>query len=287
MALQHGSISSSGLRIHYLHEGDRGEPLLLLHGGGTDSAMLSWGEMISPLAASRRVFAPDWPGYGDSDRPDSQYTMAYYISVLGDLIQALGLHRPTLIGVSMGGGIALGFALDHPQAVDKLVLVDSYGLQDRAPAHGLSWLFVRLPLVNELTWALTARSRWLARASLAGIFRDPGRLSKGLVDAVYAELSKPGAGAAFRSFQKDEVQWRGLRTVYMDRLHELQAPTLFVHGAQDTLVPLRFAREAHARVPGSRLEVIADAGHWPQREQPAQFLQAVSSFLGEEIVYAG
>lgn len=279
MAISDGYLKVDDLRVHYLHDGDNGDPLLLLHGGGTDSAFLSWGHLISPLAASHRVFAPDWPGYGESDRPDAEYSMPYYISILGRLIEALGLDRPSLAGISMGGAIALGFTLSRPDAVKKLVLVDSYGLQDRAPAHKLSYMFVRIPLVNELTWAALARSRSMTRASLQGIFHDPKKLTEELVDAVYAELNKPRAGAAFRSFQRNEVRCEGMNTVYMDQLAKVRVPTLIVHGLHDSLVPLRFAQQAHALLPGSQLKVIPNAGHWPQREQPQEFLEAITAFL--------
>lgn len=281
MTPEHRFVDVGGLRIHYLHDGDKGAPLVLLHGGGSDSASLSWGHLISPLATSYCVFAPDWPGYGESDRPDAEYSMPYYISVLGRFIDSTRLVRPSLVGISMGGAVALGFTLSHPEAVKKLVLVDSYGLQDRAPAHKLSYLFVRAPLVNELTWASLARSRSMARASLQGLFHNPGSLTEELFDAVFAELNKPRAGAAFRSFQRNELRWDGTNTVYMDQLDKVRAPTLIVHGADDGLVPLRFARQAHALLPGSQLRVISNAGHWVQREQPQEFLEAITAFLKE------
>ena len=96
-------VELDDLRIHYLHAGQDEAPLLLLHGGGADSALLSWGHVISPLAASHYVVAPDWPGYGQSDRPDTQYSMPCYISILGRLIDTLALEPANLVGISMGG----------------------------------------------------------------------------------------------------------------------------------------------------------------------------------------
>lgn len=274
-------IRIHGLRVHYLHAGAKGPPLVLLHGGGIDSARLSWGHIIGPLAESYRVFAPDWPGYGESDRPNISYSTTLYTSVLKDFVQQLALEQTTLVGVSMGGAIALGYTLAHPQSVRKLVLVSSYGLQDRAPAHELSYLFLRVPFLNEFIWAVIARSRFLARASLKAIFYDPGKLSENLVDQVYAELNKPRTGAAFRSFQMSEVRWAGVTTQYMKQLHRLSVPTLILHGAHDTLVPLRFAEAAHDLIPKSQLRIIPNAGHWPQREQEEQFLDALRSFIEE------
>jgi pimeloyl-ACP methyl ester carboxylesterase len=282
MPVSHHFIEVAGIRTHYLRAGEAGPPLFLLHGGGTDSAALSWGHIIEPLAKHFRIFAPDWPGYGESERPAIRYTMDFYIRFLGELMTALDIPAANLAGVSMGGGIALGFALRSPERVHKLVLVDSYGLQPAAPSHKLSYFFIRLPWVNELTWAVIKQSRELARLSLQNIFYRPQAVSDELVDEVFAELRKPRAGRAFISFQKDEITWRGLRTVYMDRLHELRVPTLIIHGANDRLVPLQYAQEAHRRIHGSRLYIIPECGHWPQREKPEEFNRVLLDFLLEE-----
>jgi len=271
-------VEVKGLRIHYLTAGT-GAPVFLLHGGGTDSASLSWRLTIEPLADYFRVFAPDWPGYGESDKPAIQYTIDYYISFLSDFMQTLGIVDASLVGISMGGGIALGFAPQSPQRVSRLVLVDSYGLQTAAPAHKLSYLFIRIPMLNEMTWYLLKRSRTMTWASLRNIFHNPDVVSDELVDEVYAELKKPGTGRAFISFQRSEVLWNGLRTVYIDRLHEIKVPTLIVHGAKDRLVPLGCAQQAHKLIKGSRLHVIADCGHWPQREKPDEFNRVLLEFL--------
>lgn len=282
MPISHHFVEVAGIRTHYLHAGEAGPPVLLLHGGGTDSAALSWKLTIEPLAEHFRVFAPDWPGYGDSDRPAIRYTMDFYIRFLGELMTALDISAASLAGVSMGGGIAMGFALGSPERVHKLVLVDSYGLQPAAPSHTLSYVFIRLPWVNELTWAVFKQSRELARLSLQNIFYRPQAVSDELADEVFAELRKPRAGRAFISFQRDEISWRGLRSVYMDRLHELNVPTLIIHGEKDGLVPLKYAQEAHQRIRGSRLYVIPECGHWPQREKPEEFNRVLLDFLLEE-----
>lgn len=279
MPVSHHFIEVAGLRIHYLRAGEAGPPVLLLHGGGTDSAVLSWKLTIEPLSEHFRVFAPDWPGYGESDRPAIRYNMDFYLRFLGELMTALNIPAASLAGVSMGGGIALGFALGSPARVHKLVLVDSYGLQPLAPFHKLSYPFVHLPWVNELTWEVFKYSRALARLSLQNLFYRPEAISEELVDEVFAELRKPRAGRAFISFQRDELKWRGLRTVYMDRLHELSVPTLIIHGEKDGLVPVEYARQAHERIPGSRLYVIPECGHWPQREKPAEFHRVLLDFL--------
>ncbi len=279
MEIQSQFTEVQGVRIHYLSAGEGGTPVLLLHGGGIDSARLSWQTVIEALAPHCRVFALDWPGYGESGWSEAQPSVDYYISVLEGFRQKLGIEEAHLVGISLGGAIALGYALRHPEVVKKLVLVASYGLQRTAPLHKLSFLLVRLPLFHTVVWSVLRRSRFLVRRSLQGIFGDPRRVTESLVEEVWMELQKPNAGKAFSLFQKNEAQWDGLRTVYLDELPKLHVPTLIVHGARDRLVPLAWAQEAHKRINGSRLHIIPDCGHWLQREKPEEFNRVVLPFL--------
>ncbi|GAP10060.1 predicted hydrolase [Bellilinea caldifistulae] len=267
------------LNIHLYTAGEEGETIVLLHGGGLDSAWLSWQPVILALSTRFRVIAPDLPGYGKSDTPQIDYTLDYYIDFVRRLLDQLDVERPTLAGISMGGGIAIGFALAHPQRVNRLVPVDSYGIQRKYPGGLWGYYLVRMEWLNRFSWWLLGRNRALTRASLQQIMYDPNALSDDLINEVYEEIRRPRAGMAFRSFQRHEVLRDGVRTCYLDRLKEIQAETLFIHGENDRLVPVECAREAHARLPGSRLEVIPACGHWPQREKPDEFNRILLDFL--------
>lgn len=268
-----------GLRIHCLKAGEGNVPVLLLHGGGYDSASLSYKYGIGPISEHHRVFAPDWPGYGESDKPDMEYSTGYYVDFLGRLMDALGLEKASLVGISMGGAIALGFSLRSPQRVDKLVLVDSHGLGGEVPGGVASYAFVRLPLLNKLVWAALSRSRKMVRASLQTTFHDPRAVTGNLVDEVYQLVKKPGIGRAWRSWQKNEIGWEGLRTNFVDKLHELAVPTLILHGADDTYMPVSWARRAHTLIKDSELHVFPQCGHWLTLERPGEFNSAVLEFL--------
>lgn len=272
-------ITVDGMRVHYLRAGDVGPPVLLLHGGGMDSASLSWAPAIGPISQRCRVYALDWPGYGQSDSSNDAYTIEYYVGFLGRLMDELGLERASLVGISMGGGVSLGFALRSPERVDRLVLVDSYGLGSELPWPLLSYVMVRLPLLNELTWAALGRSRWMTKWSLRNTVHDPSVITDGLVDELSQLVKKPGAGAAFRSFQRSEVSGRGLRTSFVEQLGNVTAPTLIVHGAEDRLVPVAWARRAHQLIRNSELVVLEGCGHWPPREKPEEFNRVVVEFL--------
>jgi pimeloyl-ACP methyl ester carboxylesterase len=273
-------LEVDGLRIHCFVAGAGGSPVVLLHGGGLDSASISWRASIGPLSAQHRVFAPDLPGYGQSDKPAVEYTMDYYVNFLEHLLDVLHLQKVSLVGLSLGGGIALSFTLRFPGRVEKLVLVGSYGVQSRIAWHKLFYLLVHLPFLNALTMRLLGRSRSLIRKSLlAGLVYSPQRLSEELVDEVYQRVRQPGAGKAFASFQKSEMLWNGLRSDLTGRLHEITVPTLIVQGAEDTAAPLAYARRARALIKNSELYIVPQTRHWPQGEKPEEFTQVALQFL--------
>lgn len=253
--------------------------MLLLHGGGIDSASFSYKYAIEPLARTHRVFAPDWPGYGESDKPDIEYTIEFYVDFLGHLIEALELEGASLVGISMGGGVALGFALRSPHRVEKLVLVDSYGLGSEVPLGRLGYLLVRAPLLNRMMWALLRRSREMVRWSLYNVVYDRRAVTEEMIEESRELYNRPGAGRAFRSFMRNEVGWSGLHTNFAERLHEIKPPTLIVHGEHDRVVPIAWARRAYERIPYSELRVLSGCGHITPRECPKEFNRIVEQFL--------
>ncbi len=272
-------LEVDGLRVRCLTAGAGGPAVLLLHGGGFDSAEFSYGPVVGPLSRGRRVFAPDWPGYGVSDKPDLEYDLAYYVDFLGHLMDTLGLARAALLGISMGGGAALGLALGEPERVERLVLVDSYGLGSEIPRGRLGYFLARTPLAADLIYALMRRSRRMVRRGLLSVVHDRRVVTDGLADEAHGLLNEPGSGLAFRSFRHNEVRWDGLRTDFSDCLGEITAPTLIIHGAQDPAVPVAWARRAHERLPNSKLRVFDGCGHWPPRERPEEFNRVVEDFL--------
>jgi pimeloyl-ACP methyl ester carboxylesterase len=283
MNIEENSILINGLNIHYLCAGKGGSPVLLLHGAGADSANLSWGDLIRPLAESgHRVIAPDLPGYGESDRPDIAYDTDYYLHFCSDFCQTLGLNHISLMGLSMGGALSIGMALNWPELVNKLVLVDSYGIQRKVVMHFLSWLMVITPGVMEGSWALARKSKSNSRWLLGSIFHDPSAIPDSLLDLAYGAACKPFAGRAFTNYQRSEMTWNGLRTIYLDRLNKIHTPTLIVHGRCDVAVPVACAEDAHRLIAGSQLDIIEGAGHWSQREKPEEFRQVVVEFLKDD-----
>ena len=278
--MEHGWGDADGTAIHYLAAGDPSDPtVLLLHGGVVDCASLSWGGLLDDLAEGRHVLAPDLAGYGESDRPDADYSTAWHVGVVESFLDDRGLDSPSVVGLSLGGGVALGLALRSPDRVDHLVPVDSYGLGRDLPNGLLTWALSRVPQVNRLSLWLLARSERLTRASLGGIVVDPSSVPEEVVAELHERVGRPGAGEAFRRWRRAEVTRDGYRTDYTDRLDAVDVPTLFVHGEADDLFPVEWARAAAERVPDARLETFDGVAHWPPREAPDRLLAALDAFL--------
>ncbi len=269
-----------GIKTAVYDSGEGSSTVVLLHGGGIDCARLSWGQLYPELVSAYRVVAFDWPGYGQSAPPSGECSTGFLVEFLAALLEDLRIDRASLVGISMGGAAAIGYTLDYPQRVERLVLVDSYGLMRKTPSHALSYLFVIFPGINWLTWVLM-RSRAMVRWSLQALLRRPGAVTDELVNMALEEVLRPGAGQAWTSFQNSEMTWSGTRTCYLDRLGEIHKPTLIVHGTLDNAAPQEGSREAHVLIRGSRLYWMESCGHWPQRDHPAEFNRVVKGFLTE------
>ncbi len=282
--MDHGTVGVEGHTLHYIESDSDGSdgtdtqdgpPLVCLHGGIIDAAAVSWGGVLEDLSAAlgRRVLALDQLGYGESDRPaDADYSTAAHVRRFAGFVDSLSLDAVVPVGLSMGGGVALGYAFDHTDRVERLVLVDSHGLGAPVPGGRATYLLSKVDLPNRLALELLSRSRRATRASLGNVAKDPERLADSVVDAVYDLLQREDPGRAFRGWRRSEVTWNGYRTDYTNRLAELRVPTLVVHGESDEVVPVSAARQAAARLPNGTLEVIADCAHWPPRERPDELV---------------
>jgi len=259
--------------VRYLAAGE-GSPVVLLHGVGLDAAEISWKHAIPELATDHRVIAPDLPGHGESDKPRRRYTTEYYIDVLDELIDELGLDSPRLAGISMGGGIALGYALENE--VERLALIDSYGLGTDAPWRPAASVALRIPVVDRFVWNTMGATEGTVRDTLRGYTTQA---PEQFVSEVHEILQDDDCGRTLRSWQRSEFRAFGFKTCYVDELAELSVPTLLIHGADDTLLPASWSERADELLPESELHVLDDCGHWPPRERPATFNDRLAEFL--------
>jgi pimeloyl-ACP methyl ester carboxylesterase len=280
-----GNGRDTGVTVGTAAGAGAGKPaILLLHGAGVDSALLSW-ERVIPLfaGAGHRVVAPDLPGYGKSDRYGGDYSLPFYTGVAAGVMDALGMGSSALVGLSMGGGIAIHLALQEPSRALALVPVDSWGLAKKLPYHSFMYWYARTRS-NERLYERTAKHRGLVAHTLtSGLFGDKSLVTDELVADVQARMMEPGAGWPFVSFQRNEIAKDGLVTDLHSRLGEIRAPTLLVHGSLDKAVPAKNSVAARALIPGSELCMMEGCRHWPNRERPQEFADAVLGFLARRL----
>lgn len=269
---------AAGVRCHYLEAGS-GSPLVLLHGSAIDSAGLSYAPSMPHLALRHRVVAPDWPGYGESERPRVSLSIDDAVSLLEAFLDAVGLTRVHLAGFSMGGAAALGFALRAPERVRSLTMIGSYGLDASMPVPLVPYLAMRVPRLRQsVVWGLR-RSRWLTRLVLEHVvFANPALVTPALVADVHEQLRAPEAEKAFVTWLRGEIRPFALGTSYAGSLDRVEVPTLLLHGRHDRVVSWRKAQRAAALIPRARLVVVPSCGHWVPREAPAVFRSELLSF---------
>jgi pimeloyl-ACP methyl ester carboxylesterase len=272
------TTSVHGRSVSYVEAGE-GPVLLLIHGmAGTCE---SWREVVEPLAGHHRVIAPDFPGHGASEPGGGDYSIGALAAGLRDLLLARGHERATLVGHSLGGGVAMQLAYQFPEMVERLVLVSSGGLGPevspvlRAAALPGADLFISIT-AGPGEKIGSALNRGLSAIGLRPS-ADVAELARG-----YASLGDPARRAAFLDTLHAVVGTRGQRVHAGDRLYLAEAvPVLIVWGARDSIIPVRHGEEAHRLMPGSRLEVFEDVGHMPQLEAPGRFIAVLESFLCE------
>jgi pimeloyl-ACP methyl ester carboxylesterase len=270
-------VELHGHRVSYRVAGE-GPPLLLIHGIAGRSEQ--WLDSMHLLAEKNTVVAPDLLGHGRSAKPRGDYSLGAYASGLRDLLVTLDLRKATVVGHSLGGGIALQFAYQFPERTGRLVLVSSGGLgREVHPllrAATLPGSELVLPLISNDT----VRSAGTTVSQLVGRlgFRagpDIAEFARG-----YGSLSSGDSRQAFLHTLRAVIDSGGQRVNAEDRLYlAADMPTLIVWGRRDPIIPVRHAGAAHRGMPGSRLEVFDDAGHFPQLDEPVRFARTLQDFI--------
>jgi pimeloyl-ACP methyl ester carboxylesterase len=266
-----------GHRVFYRSAGS-GPVVVLVHGVTSTSA--TWANLLPYLAEHFTVIAPDLLGHGESAKPRGDYSLGAYASGVRDLLLALGHERATFVGHSLGGGVAMQLAYQFPEHCERLVLVDSGGLgREITPllrAASLPGAELVLPLLVDDRVLGIGRGvgRLLGRVGLR-VHTDLGEVLRG-----HASLSDGDARAAFLHTLRTIVDPMGQRVDASDRLYLAQAiPFLIVWGERDPIIPVEHAYTAQRLVPGSRLEVFPDAGHFPHLDDPLRFLRLLIDFV--------
>jgi pimeloyl-ACP methyl ester carboxylesterase len=272
-------VTLHGHRVGYRMAG-RGPAILLIHGMAGSSR--TWRGVMPLLARDHTVIAPDLLGHGESAKPMGDYSLGAHASGLRDLVVgALGIEQATLVGQSLGGGVAMQLAYQHPELCERLVLVASGGL-----GREVSWL-LRLLTLPGSEWVLPIacpRSLRDRGNGLARFLHERGIRAPHLAEIwrAYASLAEPENRHAFIRTLRAVIDPGGQTVSANDRLYLAQSvPTLIVWGDRDDIIPVAHAHTAHALMPGSRLEIFEGGGHFLHVEEPVRFAALLADFIAQ------
>jgi pimeloyl-ACP methyl ester carboxylesterase len=258
-------VTVLGFKLHYLEAG-RGAPVVLLHGLGGDGSR--WGPNIEPLAKDFHVFALDQIGFGESDKPLANYHTGMLAEFLVGFLKAAGISKASLVGNSMGAGVALYTAVHFPGMVDRIVLADGGGYRSAAGAAAAPTpeALRRRQLQNSVT-------RDETREFFRILFHDKSLVTDKMVD----EQLMLRLRAAFTITKMQEAGERG--SLSEQEVRAVKAPTLVVWGKYDELANPAGAERLEKAIPGARKAIIDNCGHMPQLERADEFNRLVREFL--------
>lgn len=279
-----------GVNTHILSAGDRnGKKLLLIHGVDSN-AREAWGSNIASLAETRRVIAMDLPGFGKSGNPSMAPTMEYFVSFMSNFANAEGTERADVVGQSMGGGVAIGYALRNPGAVRTLTVVDPYGLYKIGGV--LEHILLMLPedvsrLFGHLAFGLGKNNSGRFMETVSSMMAAPtkGRSEEGIREAL---TTARFVESEFTVSEKGGVPHVEFTTDYMGRIKEIGdngIRSLFIAGGDDPLFSWMAIRRAAGKVEGSSFVEIKEAGHSPQTDDSVRFNELLAKFLAGEDIY--
>ncbi|MCE4944952.1 alpha/beta fold hydrolase [Streptomyces albulus] len=265
------------LTLHYNEAGDPTAPVvIMLHGGGPGaSGWSNFGRNLPVFAAHFRTLLIDQPCYGASDKPElTKDFFSFAADAVAALMDQLGLEKAHFIGNSLGGGTATRMALDHPEKVDKLLLMGPGGISVNLfapdPTEGIKKLFA----FN----GTAAPSRAMMRDFLTTLAYDPALVTDEFVEERYARATDPEAklgndrmAASFAKWPADTMLWR--------EAHRITHPTLLTWGREDRVNPLDGALVALKTIPHARLHVFPHCGHWAQTEKFDEFNRLALDFF--------
>jgi pimeloyl-ACP methyl ester carboxylesterase len=257
-----------GTRVVFYDRGN-GPALVLIHGMFGDH--LDWETVLEPLGRTHRVIALDLPGFGNSDKPEREYSAEFFVAALDELLQSLGVERATVVGNSFGGIVSVLYTLAHPQIVERLVLVSSGGLR---PFGGEEKQLAVERLSEE---NLLALSPAVHRLMFASIFAKSSEAQERYFAKQDAKLARADYPAYVRAIASSIRLV--LSTYLLDRLGEVRCPTLLLWGDRDIVFPVELARQALQRLPQGKLEILPGGGHALQIDCPNEFVAALEKFL--------
>ncbi|WP_338439506.1 alpha/beta hydrolase [uncultured Aquabacterium sp.] len=268
-------VGLMGMQVHLRDEGPRNDPqpIVLLH--GTSASLHTWDGWAEALKGQRRVIRMDLPGFGlTGPMPDGNYQLTRYVEFVVALLDQLGVKQAVVAGNSFGGNLAWKLAVDHPERVGKLVLVDAAGYPYDPTSVPIGFKVAQIPWLRPVMENVLPRS--MIESSVRNVYGDPAKVKPELIDR-YLELTlragnRHALGERFRQSPGGQ---------YAAQIPSVKQPTLILWGGQDRLIPPDNADHFQRDIAGSRLVVFDGLGHVPHEEDPVRTLAAVRAFVGQ------
>ena len=272
-------LDLNGDRVAYLDEG-RGEVILLLHGMAGSSQ--TWRSVMGPLSRKYRVVAPDLLGHGNSAKPRSDYSLGAFAVFLRDLLDELCVAQATIVGHSLGGGVAMQFVYQHPDYCQRLILIGSGGL-----GPDVGWILRLLSAPGaELILPIIAPPPVLSVGEQVRSWftkRGIGSPRGAEMWSAYRSLADADTRQAFLRTLRSVVDYRGQAVSALNRLHvRADMPTMAIWGDSDAIIPVDHAYAAQETRPDVRLEVLPGVGHFPQVECPMVVVDLIEDFISSQ-----
>lgn len=267
-------VALQGMQVHLRDEGPRDdpEPIVLIH--GTSASLHTWDGWTEALKTQHRVIRMDLPGFGlTGPAPDNDYRIERYADFIVALMDHLKIRQAVLAGNSLGGGIAWRTAVQHPERVNRLVLVDAIGYPLQSTSVPLGFRLAQIGWLKPVMSQLLPRR--MIEASVRNVYADPSKVTPELVDRYYELTLRAGN----RDSLTRRIQLRETDALSAGLVKTIRQPTLILWGAQDKLIPKPSGQRFHQDIAGSQYVVFEGLGHVPQEEDPQRSVAEVLKFL--------
>ena len=263
-----------GMQVHYRDEGVQTDsvPLILLH--GMSSSLNTWDSVAMGLKSERRVISLDLPGFGlTGPSPENTYNFDYYSKFIDSFTTRLRIKRFILVGNSMGGAISWNYALHHPNALAKMILIDAAGYPKKGESGSLGFKIASTPVINNLLLYATPKS--LVRKSLETIYFDQKRVTDAQVERFHDIAIREGNRAVALEIFKGSFG----TTKIKGQINQVKTPTLILWGDKDNVISVDNVVLFKRDIQGSRSEIYKNVGHVPMEEVPEKVVESILKFI--------
>ena len=268
-------ININSVKTRYWKEGSKGTTVILLHGLGSYIESLSM--LFKTLSINHKVYAFDQIGFGKTEKPEGEYTYSFFSDFLYTFMKTLGIRKAELIGWSMGGGIALQFIIDHPEMVNKLVLIDSGGLGRQ---FTIMLRILTIPILGEILSKVNRKSCY--KQFIYTVY-DPDIIQSDWIDLECIMAGIPGVQKTIlKTLRSGATIFGGKNKIanpILSNLGSIKSKTLIIWGKNDRVIPLKYAYTAKKKIPDSELYILDKCGHAPPLEYPKKVNKEIQIFL--------